>query len=49
MLCEDQSGERRTVETALVGTVAEGDELLVHAGVAIHHNTPGREAQEVSR
>jgi hydrogenase maturation factor len=34
-LCEDDSGERRTVEIALVAPVAEGDELLVHAGTAI--------------
>jgi hydrogenase maturation factor len=34
-LCEDESGERRTVEIALVAPVAEGDELLVHAGTAI--------------
>jgi hydrogenase maturation factor len=34
-LCEDGSGERRTVEIALVAPVAEGDELLVHAGTAI--------------
>jgi hydrogenase maturation factor len=34
-LCEDEGGERRTVEIALVGPVAEGDQLLVHAGTAI--------------
>ncbi len=34
-LCEDEGGERRTVEIALVAPVAEGDELLVHAGTAI--------------
>jgi hydrogenase maturation factor len=34
-LCEDDAGEHRTVEIALVAPVAEGDELLVHAGTAI--------------
>ena len=34
-LCEDGSGERTTVEIALVAPVAPGDELLVHAGTAI--------------
>jgi hypothetical protein len=34
-LCEDDSGQRRTVEIALVVPVVEGDELLVHAGTAI--------------
>jgi hydrogenase assembly chaperone HypC/HupF len=34
-LCEDESGVRRTVEIALVAPVAEGDEVLVHAGTAI--------------
>ena len=34
-LCEGAGGERATVETALVATVAPGDELLVHAGVAL--------------
>jgi hydrogenase maturation factor len=34
-LCEDEGGEHRTVETALVAPVAEGDRLLVHAGTAI--------------
>ena len=34
-LCEDEAGEHRTVEIALVQPVAEGDELLVHAGTAI--------------
>lgn len=34
-LCEDEAGERRTVEIALVGPVAVGDRLLVHAGTAI--------------
>jgi hydrogenase maturation factor len=34
-LCEDASGRRESVETALVEPVAVGDELLVHAGTAI--------------
>ena len=34
-LCEDDSGEHRTVEIALVAPVTEGDQLLVHAGTAI--------------
>jgi hydrogenase maturation factor len=34
-LCEGADGGRATVETALVETVAPGDELLVHAGVAL--------------
>jgi hydrogenase maturation factor len=34
-LCEDEGGQRATVETALVDAVAPGDDLLVHAGVAL--------------
>jgi hydrogenase assembly chaperone HypC/HupF len=34
-LCEDGGGERHTVETELVAPVAPGDEVLVHAGVAL--------------
>jgi len=34
-LCEDEGGRRRTVEVALVGDVAPGAALLVHADVAI--------------
>ena len=34
-LCEDQAGERATVEIALVEPVESGDSLLVHAGVAL--------------
>jgi hydrogenase assembly chaperone HypC/HupF len=33
-LCE-ADGEKETVETALVGPVAPGDALLVHAGTAL--------------
>jgi hydrogenase maturation factor len=34
-LCADDAGSHHTVETALVAPVAAGDELLVHAGVAL--------------
>jgi hydrogenase maturation factor len=34
-LCQNEEGERTTVEIALVAPVAPGDELLVHAGTAI--------------
>jgi hypothetical protein len=34
-LCEGPDGARCTVEILLVGAVAPGDELLVHAGTAI--------------
>jgi hydrogenase maturation factor len=34
-LCADVQGARHTVETALVESVASGDVVLVHAGVAI--------------
>jgi hydrogenase maturation factor len=34
-LCASETGERSTVETALVEPVAPGDLLLVHAGTAI--------------
>ena len=33
-LCEDEDGRQSTVEIALVD-VAEGDSVLVHAGVAL--------------
>jgi hydrogenase maturation factor len=34
-LCEDDDGDRRSVETALVLPVTAGDVLLVHAGTAL--------------
>jgi hydrogenase assembly chaperone HypC/HupF len=34
-LCADDGGAHHTVETALVEPVRPGDELLVHAGVAL--------------
>ena len=36
-LCSDAAGRRESVEIALVGPVADGDRLLVHAGTAIAH------------
>jgi len=36
-LCIRDDGKSESVEIALVGDVAEGDELLVHAGTAIAH------------
>ena len=34
-LCADDDGARSSVEIALVGAVAPGDALLVHAGTAL--------------
>ena len=34
-LCADDEGAEETVEVALVGPVAPGDMLLVHAGTAL--------------
>jgi hydrogenase maturation factor len=34
-LCESADRQRRSVEVALIEAPAEGDTLLVHAGVAI--------------
>jgi hydrogenase maturation factor len=34
-LCADAEGNSQTVETALVGEVAVGEQLLVHAGTAL--------------
>jgi hydrogenase maturation factor len=34
-LCADEDGDRMTVEVELVGAVAPGDRLLVHAGTAL--------------
>jgi hydrogenase maturation factor len=34
-LCADEDGDRMTVEVELVGAVAPGDHLLVHAGTAL--------------
>jgi hydrogenase maturation factor len=34
-LCTDEQGAHHTVETELVAPVAPGDDVLVHAGVAL--------------
>ena len=34
-LCENEDGERESVEIELVAPVAPGDGVLVHAGVAL--------------
>jgi len=34
-LCQDDDGRQETVATELVGPLAVGDRVLVHAGVAI--------------
>jgi hydrogenase maturation factor len=34
-LCADDQGARRTVEVGLIGSVARGDAVLVHADVAL--------------
>jgi hydrogenase maturation factor len=34
-LCEDEAGERSSVEIALIDGAAEGDTVLVHAGTAL--------------
>jgi hydrogenase maturation factor len=34
-LCEDEGGERASVEIGLVEPVAPGDSVLVHAGTAL--------------
>jgi hydrogenase maturation factor len=41
-LCEAADGERRSVEVALIEPPAEGDTVLVHAGVAIATGGGGR-------
>jgi hydrogenase assembly chaperone HypC/HupF len=40
-LCEDDAGERTTIEVALIDPVAPGDALLAHAGTAIS-NLPAK-------
>jgi hydrogenase maturation factor len=39
-LCAEADGTRRTVEIELVAPVAGGDEVLVHAGVALARSGP---------
>jgi hydrogenase maturation factor len=36
-LCENEDGERASIEIGLVDPVGEGDRLLVHAGTALQH------------
>jgi hydrogenase maturation factor len=40
-LCEDSAGERQAVEVTLVESIEPGDEVLVHAGVALVRLEPG--------
>ncbi|MEY9928772.1 hydrogenase maturation factor [Catenulispora sp. GP43] len=42
--CRDAAGRTETVAVELVGPVAVGDRLLVHAGVAIETLPPATEA-----
>jgi hydrogenase maturation factor len=44
-LCSDAAGARHTVETALIEPVADGDVVLVHAGVAIAALVDGAEVR----
>ena len=39
-VCVDGEGSRSTVMTDLVGSVAQGDAVLVHAGVALARLDP---------
>ena len=39
-LCADESGERREVETTLVGDIEPGARVLVHADVALLRLAP---------
>jgi HupF/HypC family len=41
-LCLDDGGRMHEVAIDLVGAVTPGDEVLVHAGVAIRHMRIGR-------
>ena len=43
-LCENESGDRESVEVALVDPVDPGDGVLVHAGTAIAKLDPGQVA-----
>jgi hydrogenase maturation factor len=40
-MCRDDQGREQSVATELVGGVAPGDHVLVHAGVAIEQLTGG--------
>ena len=48
-LCEDDTGDRRTVEIALVHPVADSDTVLVHAGTAISNLGPAEHPTGVVR
>ena len=39
--CDDPGGCASEIQTELVGPVAVGDEVLVHAGVALQLQSPG--------
>ncbi len=39
-LCDDREGSRSSVEVGLVEPLAEGDSVLVHAGVALTRLEP---------
>ncbi len=41
--CQDEAGRYEAVATELVGEVSAGDQVLVHAGVAIERVHPDRE------
>ena len=43
--CRDEDGREEVVATELVGEVAVGDRLLVHARVAIERLTPAEGAR----
>ncbi|HTA14438.1 MAG TPA: HypC/HybG/HupF family hydrogenase formation chaperone [Solirubrobacteraceae bacterium] len=43
-LCSDPQGRRSSVEIALVGAVAPGEVLLVHAGTALARAAEGTDA-----
>ena len=45
-LCQDESGARHTIETALVEPVSPGDLILVHAGTAIASLAPDQAHKE---
>jgi hydrogenase assembly chaperone HypC/HupF len=41
LACCEAEGEQQSVEIALVGDVTPGDEVLVHAGVALVRSAGG--------
>jgi hydrogenase maturation factor len=46
-LCAAPGGERSSVEIALVGAIAPGDALLVHAGTALTRLDDDRDVEAV--